>query len=72
MEIILDLSAKNVLIFAALLGSIAHIMLFHDGLWHPFMWFSAALSVAIPFILYEYLKVRALKNKRKRKQYADI
>jgi len=68
----LDITPKNVVIFAVLLGGAAHVMAFQDGFWHPFMWFSAALTVVIPVIGYEYMKVRALKNKRRKKVYADI
>jgi DMSO/TMAO reductase YedYZ heme-binding membrane subunit len=68
----LDITPKNVLVFAVLLGGVAHIILFQDGYWHPFMWFSAALTVVIPVITHEYMKVRTLKNKRRKRVYADI
>jgi len=67
----LDYNPKNIIIFAILLGGVAHVMLFQDGYWQDFMWISASLTVIIPALAYRYMKIS--KQKRKQRQtYADI
>ena len=66
----MDSNPKNILIFAILLGGVAHIMLFQDGYWNNFMWISAALCVVTPIVVYKYLKIS--QKKTKRKAVADI
>ena len=68
----MDFNPKNILIFAVLLGGVAHVMLFQDGYWNNFMWISAALTVIIPVMVYKYLKINQRKNVRRRKLHADI
>ena len=39
----------------ALLGSIAHVMIYFNGFWNDALWLSAMLVVAIPIVIYKYL-----------------
>jgi DMSO/TMAO reductase YedYZ heme-binding membrane subunit len=68
----MDFNPKNILVFAVLLGGIAHVMIFQDGYWNNFMWISAALCVIIPVTIYKYLKINQHKNARRRRLHADI
>ena len=67
-----DLQAKNILIFAVLLGGVAHLMIFQDGYWNNFMWISAAICVIVPIVLYKYLKINQKNQARRKKALADI
>jgi len=66
-----DFNPKNIIIFAILLGGVAHVMLFQDGYWHDFMWISASLTIIVPVLAYRYMKISKQKRKQ-RKTYADI
>ena len=69
----MDLHPKNILIFALLLGGVAHVMIFQDGYWNNMMWLSAILTFAIPLAIYRYTKIKVkTKNGRQVKHYADI
>lgn len=67
----MNYNPKNIIIFAILLGVVAHVMLFQDGYWQNFMWISASLTVIIPVLAYKYMKISKQKRKQK-KTYADI
>ncbi|MDH3619128.1 MAG: hypothetical protein OES14_06360 [Nitrosopumilus sp.] len=52
-----SISTSNILGGIILLGSIAHVMIFMNGLWSPVFWVSAMLVVAIPIFIYKYLNL---------------
>ena len=68
----MDFKPTNILIFVALLGGIGHVMMFQDGYWSNAMWLSAILTVAIPLVLYKYVKKHETRKSRLRQRYAEI
>jgi len=70
---IMYLKPSNVLIFALLIGGVAHVMIIQDGYWNDAMWISIVLSVTIPIALYRYLKISEQKKKvRPSQKYAEF
>ena len=62
----MNITAPNILIFAMLLGGVAHLMIFQNGYWSEAMWMTSIMSVAIPAILY-----REMKNPKRRRRRAE-
>jgi hypothetical protein len=69
----MKITALNALIFAMLLGGIAHLMLFQNGYWNDAMWMTSIMSVGIPAILYNNMKKQqSRKSRRRAEKYAEI
>ena len=62
----MNLTPSQILIGAVLLGGIAHVMVFFNGLWNANLWVTAALTVIIPVVIYKYMQ-----KPRKRKRVIE-
>lgn len=67
----MNITASNVLIFAMLLGGVAHLMIFQNGYWNDMMWMTSIMSVGIPAILYRELK-HPKRRRRRAEKIAEI
>lgn len=53
----MKLKTTDIIKGAALLGGIAHVMIYMNGYWNDAMWLSAILSVGVPLVIHKYLKI---------------
>jgi hypothetical protein len=67
----MELTTPNILTGIALLGAIAHVMIFMNGFWNDVFFLSAILVVSIPVIVSKYLKT-GKKSRRLTSMHKDI
>jgi len=67
----MNITTTNVLIFAMLIGGIAHLMIYQNGYWNDMMWMTSIMSVGIPAILYRNAK-NPKRNRRRVEKILDI
>jgi len=67
------LTTPDILKGIVLLGAIAHVMIYFNGLWHDIFVMSALLSVGIPIVIYKFLlKGKKKQSRRSSSQTLDI
>jgi len=67
----MEFTTPDILKGIMLLGCIAHVMIYYNGLWNDVFWLSALLVVAIPVIIYKKLKI-SKKTKRSSRLSKEI
>lgn len=62
---LLDLTTSDALIGISLIGGIAHMMLYMNGLWNSVFWITAIGVVLIPLLIKKQLRGRRLSSLRR-------
>ena len=62
----MEFTTPDILKGIVLLGCIAHVMIYYNGLWNDVFWLSALIVVAIPVVIYKNLKFSKKKKRSPR------
>ena len=62
----MTLTTPDILKGIVLLGCVAHVMIYFNGLWNDALWMSAMLVVAIPVVIYKFLSMNPKKKRSSR------